>query len=118
MALNQTGEEGPAIMVAAAVAVAAVVKVMAVMAKVMVVAPEVLVMAARLWPVLQRLGVRLGRSPQQRPRYCPLQPVVAKVASLATTMKRKDPNLGLAESSSLKVRRTKGRRRRRRRKRS
>ena len=46
-----------------------------------------------------------------------LHPVVAKVASLVTARRRQEPNLGLTESSSLKVMRKKGRRRRRRRRR-
>ena len=92
-------------------------KVMAAMAKIMAAAPGVLVAAARLLSLLQRLSLWLWWSPQRRPTYWPLQPVVAKVASLATAMRRKEPNLGLAENSSLKARRTTGRRKRRRRRR-
>ena len=73
-----------------------VAKVMAAMAKVMAVAPEVLVVAARLQQGLQRLGLWLWQRPERRSRYWLLQPVIAKVASLATTRRRKEPNLGLA----------------------
>ena len=70
-------------------------KVVAAAAKVMAVAPKVLVVAARLRPELLRLGLWMWRRLQRRPRYWLLQPVVAKVASLPTTRRRKESILWL-----------------------